>query len=395
MQNAETVLGVLRSHRRAGYSETGPPGSEGGHAEKDQPQLAPRCVADPTQTLQREMLDDVKVWPDLEAVQAAVDSFRVEYNTNRPHQSLGMAFPADRFTPRPTDTQLPLRLPPVLAAAVPVPAPRLALPIQPPDRPQETLPAPLVLSTNGLDPVDLAVEVIRVVPASGNLTICGQQFWLGPDRAGTPITFWADTTVVHLLHHGIRLKTLPSRLTPTHLRDLLAADGHPAGPPPITTGTGQPGAPIEVDRLVNATGLIGLAGRQHSIGYYFAGRRVSIRIDHGVMQVVADGVLLRSLPNPLAPADLTRIRDARPAGPPPQPAPEAQRVQRRVSCRGAIAVAHQRIHVGMTHTGRTLDVEAADTTFRVYDVDQLITEVGSVLNFVGEASAQLLVSRSP
>jgi hypothetical protein len=37
MQSAETVLGVLReSHWRAGYPETGPSGSEGGRAEKDQ-----------------------------------------------------------------------------------------------------------------------------------------------------------------------------------------------------------------------------------------------------------------------------------------------------------------------------------------------------------------------
>jgi transposase InsO family protein len=28
------------------------------------------------QTLQRELLDDVEVWPDLETVQAAVDAFR-------------------------------------------------------------------------------------------------------------------------------------------------------------------------------------------------------------------------------------------------------------------------------------------------------------------------------
>jgi transposase InsO family protein len=51
------------------------------------------------QTLERELLDDVEVWPDVAAVQAAVDAFRIEYNTNRPHQSLEMAFPADRFTP--------------------------------------------------------------------------------------------------------------------------------------------------------------------------------------------------------------------------------------------------------------------------------------------------------
>src|SRR3954468_6870569 len=77
----------------------------------------------------RELLDDVEVWPDVEAVQAAIDEFRGEYNTSRPHQSLDMEFPADRFTPRPADTQLPLRLPTTLTA-VPVSAPRPAPPIE-------------------------------------------------------------------------------------------------------------------------------------------------------------------------------------------------------------------------------------------------------------------------
>ncbi|WP_328414858.1 hypothetical protein OG470_21450 [Micromonospora sp. NBC_00389] len=219
------------------------------------------------------------------------------------------------------------------------------------------------------------MEVTRLVPASGNLTVCGQQFWLSPTRAGLPVTLWADTTVVHLLIDGVRLKTVPSRLTPAHLRQLLADGAQPAGPPPITTGTVQAGAPIEVERLVNATGLISLAGRQHPIGYHFAGRRVTVRLDRGLMQITAAGVLLRSLPNPLTAAETATIRDARPAGPPPTPAPEPLRVQRRVSSRGALVIAGQRIHVGIAHAGRTLAVEAADTTFRVYDADQLITEV--------------------
>jgi hypothetical protein len=99
-----------------------------------------------------------------------------------------------------------------------------------------------------------------------------------------------------------------------------------------------------------------------------------VRLDGGLLQLVSDGVLLRSLPNPLTPAEQARIRDARPAGPPPQPAPEPVRVERRVSCRGALVVAGQRIHVGMTHVGRTLTVESADHTFRVYDDDELLTE---------------------
>jgi hypothetical protein len=57
------------------------------------------------------------------------------------------------------------------------------------------------------------VEVDRTVPPSGNLTVCGQQLWLGPTNAGRVITLWADTTVVHLMVNGARIKTVPSRLT--------------------------------------------------------------------------------------------------------------------------------------------------------------------------------------
>jgi transposase InsO family protein len=329
------------------------------------------------QTLQRELLDDVEVWPDIETAQAAVDAFRQEYNTNRPHQSLDMGFPAGRFIPRQADQRLPLRLPPALAAVTaspPQPAP--AVPQPPVPVTSGPVVAPLVLSANGVDPVNLAVEFSRVVPPSGNLCVCQQQFWLGTDRAGTTVTFWADTTVVHLLINGARLKTVPSRLTIAHLQRLLAEGARPAGPPPIPAG--RSGDPIEVDRLVNGTGLIGLAGRQHPIGYHFAGRRLTVRLDGNLLQLVSDGVLLRSLPNPLTPAEQARIRDARPAGPPPQAAPEPVRVERRVSCRGALVVAGQRIHVGMTHAGRTLTVESADHTFRVYDGDELVAEVARI-----------------
>jgi hypothetical protein len=206
------------------------------------------------------------------------------------------------------------------------------------------------------------------------MTVCGQQFWLGPDRAGSSIAFWADTTVVHLLANGVRLKTVPSRLTVAHLQRLLAEGARPAGPPPIPSG--EAGDPIEVDRLVNGTGLISLAGRQHPIGYHFAGRRLTVRLDHGLLQLVQDGMLLRSLPNPLTPSELARIRDARPAGPPPLPAAEPVQAERRVSSRGAITIARQRIHIGIVHAGRTLTVESADHTFRIYDGGQLLAETG-------------------
>ena len=50
----------------------------------------------------------------IEDAQAAVDAWRKEYNTDRPHQSLAMAFPAARFAPSPGDA-LGLRIPAELA----------------------------------------------------------------------------------------------------------------------------------------------------------------------------------------------------------------------------------------------------------------------------------------
>jgi hypothetical protein len=225
-------------------------------------------------------------------------------------------------------------------------------------------------------PTGLAVEVTRIIPASGNLTISGHQFWLGPMLAGQEVTVWADTTVVHLLRDGVRLKSVPSRFSLTQLQQLLASGGHRAGPPPIASVPPRREMAVEVDRTISACGLLSLAGRQHPVGYHLAGRRVTARLDHGVLHLLDhDRTVLRSLPNPLTPADLARLRDTRPAGPAPAPARTELRVDRRISSRGSISVAGQRIQVGISHAGRTVTVEQADTSFRVYDADQLLIDV--------------------
>jgi hypothetical protein len=256
-----------------------------------------------------------------------VDAFRAEYNTDRPHQALGMAFPAEVFIPRPADERLPLRLPTALTVAAPAPRPA------PPTggSPEPTLPAPPVVSPNGGEPVHLAVER-------------GSR----PCRRGSP---------------------------PASCGSCSPTAAAPAGPSPLPAGDSEGGIAVEVDRLVSATGLIGLAGRRHQVGSQFAGRRLTVRLDRGLLQLVDQGVLLRSLPNPLTPAEQARLRDARPAGPPPTPSAEPLRVQRRVSCRGALVFAKQRIHVGIVHAGRTLTVETGDATWRIYDEDHLVAEV--------------------
>jgi len=136
------------------------------------------------QSLQRELLDVHGPFANIEALQAALDAWREEYNTDRPHQSLGMAFPASRFTP--ASSPLELRIAAQLTAGTgppksPPPAPGS---LTTPSLPAE--PAPQVGTAGGAG--QPAVEVDRIVPPSGNLWIGGQQAWLGPVLSGRQVT---------------------------------------------------------------------------------------------------------------------------------------------------------------------------------------------------------------
>ena len=176
-------------------------------------------------SVQDELLDPHGPFESLEVAQAAVDAWRVEYNTRRPHQALDMITPAERFRPVPVEQRAVLGLwrPPELASTgldpiddepddpEAVADPALATGAPRTDQPTGTLDKAAVT-------ID-AVEIDRIVPVSGNLGVCGQQFWLGPARAGRTLTLWIDTTTVHLSLEG------------QHLEDpALPADQHRPGP---------------------------------------------------------------------------------------------------------------------------------------------------------------------
>jgi hypothetical protein len=81
-----------------------------------------------------------------------------------------------------------------------------------------------------------------------------------------------------------------------------------------------------------------------------------------------DGTLLRTLPCPVPPQDWHRLRGARRAASAPAPRAGPVIIQRRVSQRGSIMVATQRIHVGMIHARKIVTVTAGDRSFRL-DID--------------------------
>jgi len=209
----------------------------------------------------------------------------------------------------------------------------------------------------------------EILLPTGDLRVSGQQFWLGPQRAGQPVTLWIDTTTVHLSIGGQHLKTVPSRLSSLDLSRLRVDGARPAGPPPAHPSAGQlaAGATIEIDRLVHAQGVVVLAGRQLPVGQPLAGRRVTLRLEAHMVHVVVGGVLWRTIPFTLRPTDRARLRGARLPGPPPTPPTAPVRVQRRVSCRGGVQVTGQRVQVGFPHAGAIVTIEVEDTLLRVLD----------------------------
>ena len=304
------------------------------------------------QSLQLELLEVHGPFASLQALQTGLDAWREEYNTDRPHQSLSMAFPASRFAP--AVSPLPLRVPPQLTGA----SPR-----QPEQHGLSSADPPAAAVPDGQQAPLVAVEADRVVPPSGNLWIGGQQVWLGPALADRKVTIWVDETSLHVLAGGARIKTLPSRLGVAELARLAADGARPAGPSPLLPGTGTA---VEVERTVNATGLVGLAGAQLNVGYQLAGQRVILRMDGTQMMVItSDGELARTMPCPVPAGDRPRLRGARRAAASPPPPSGPVTVQRRVSSRGGIMVATQKIQVGLIHAGKIVTVAAGDHSFRL------------------------------
>jgi Integrase core domain len=309
------------------------------------------------QTLRRELLDDARPFVSLLEAQAALDDWVREYNAARPHQALetrAPVTPAQRFQAAPAAQRelLPLWLPGSLAS-VPEPA---STPTA--ERAIDAGAAPAAVDGG-------PVEFDRVIPPSGNLWAMGRQFWLGPQRAGQTVRFWAGVDVIHLTIAGARVKSLRSHLSTADLTQLAKDGAVAAGPPPLPPP--EHGAAIEVDRAVNNSGLVGLAGKQVLAAEILGGRPVTVRIEPQTLMFLDPDTrqLLRVRPNPLTPEQTLRLQGARPAGPPPRPRTEPITVQRRVTATGRITVCRQPVSLGRVHAGRIVTVHVSEHTLAI------------------------------
>jgi hypothetical protein len=148
--------------------------------------------------------------------------------------------------------------------------------------------------------------------------------------------------VIHLSIAGARVKSRRSHVSSADLDQLAGLGARPAGPPPLPIADDE--AAIEVDRAVNKSGLVWLAGRQVLAAEALGGRPVLIRIEPATLMFLDPETreLLRTRPNPLTPEQARRLRGARPAGPPPRPRTEPVTLQRMVSATGVIVVCRQK-----------------------------------------------------
>ncbi|SNT53475.1 Integrase core domain-containing protein [Streptosporangium subroseum] len=286
----------------------------------------------------------------------ALDAWVADYNTVRPHQALDMASPASRFSLRSSVlagvvAEVPLRLPADLVAL-----------------PGSSAPTGEASGVLIAEAVPVAVEVERVVPPSGNLTACGRQVWLGRARAGQTIIVWASATTMCVFSGQDLLKTHPVTLTSADLGRLMAGGGRAGRPAPaiaLPSGPLAADAVVEVDRMVNNAGCVGLAGKLLSVGAPLAGQRVTLRIDAQTVRVIANGVLVRTKPSPLTPSQRGRLHGVRLARSPNAVTGRFPQVQRVVAGNGNLMVAGCKLQIGQVHRGKVVTIVLKDTRFRV------------------------------
>jgi len=164
-------------------------------------------------TLRREFLNG-KVFTDLADAQTQLDGWVREYNFDRPHQSLGMAVPWDRFRLAMTDTV-----------------------------------ADVAVDSSAEESIELGVS--RRVGGSGLVSFAGASYLAGRWLAGESVTVVCDRGLVHLQHRGALIATHARRHRVEKAR--AAAHRKPRDPKRPATASA-----VAVTRKVDSSGTVSL-----------------------------------------------------------------------------------------------------------------------------------------
>jgi transposase InsO family protein len=195
----------------------------------------------------------------VEELQAAVDAWVVEYNTDRPHQSCGGRPPAERFALAEKS----------IAAASPDVTPQ----------PVSGKPAP---RPGG---------VSRWVNGRGRISLGGFDYPVGATFAGEPVEVVVTGGLVEILHAGVLVATHVQRVKDDQKDRVARTARIPQQRRARDATTG-----LTVTRLADAAGTLSFAGTPYTCGRRWARQAIDVSIVAGSVQLSKDGQVIRVHP---------------------------------------------------------------------------------------------------
>ena len=206
-------------------------------------------------TLRSEFLTG-KVFASIEEAQVSVDAWVHHYNHERPHQSIGMVAPFERFrlaAPSPVDVEADAPAPPSAEPAVPA--------------------------------------TTRRVGANGLVSFAAAKYRAGVWLAGQDVTVVCDGGLVHLQHRGVLIATHARR----HSVDKQAA-GLRRAEPARSSGRRPSPTAASVTRKVDSSGNVCFAGATYRAGSQYRRRQVQVAVVGDMVEISIGNELIRCYP---------------------------------------------------------------------------------------------------
>jgi transposase InsO family protein len=200
-------------------------------------------------------------------LQQVLDAWVAYYNTERPHQALGMRAPIDRFR-----LAAPQLDPAVVAVLEPAPVPAERPVVQP---------APQIVRLPGVQ---------RWVDQHGLISLGGFRYRVPIVLAGEPVEAVAAEHLVRIFHRDVLVAEHVQRRKPN------------TGDQPevrLRQGSRRPRRPTDglvVSRVVDSSGYVSFAGTNYRVGNAWRGRPAQVCIVAGSVQLSCDGQIVRVHP---------------------------------------------------------------------------------------------------
>jgi transposase InsO family protein len=202
-------------------------------------------------TLKKEFLGG-QIFESIEAAQAAIDGWVIEYNEEREHQSLGDRPPAQRFA----------------LARREVTEPGVKMP-------QEVS-----------DP-KIKPRLLRRVRSNGKVSLLNFDYHVGRYLAGQSVELFCREGLIEVFKDGVLLATHARRHRPD--QDIAAERQALAAAPK------RPEGPVVI-RKVDGNGSVSFAGADYRVGNPFKRRQVEVTVVSDTVQIWLEDKLLRTHP---------------------------------------------------------------------------------------------------